>query len=88
MQLNKVLKLDDLAKIYGALDEEGYGDSGLEIVIRVRSKEILSKVNEEFYYENSKEGEPPEVDEVNVQIGGINFKYIVKEEPEEFGDGK
>lgn len=80
MQLNKVLRTEDLFKIESLLSEEGYGDCGLEIVIRVRSKEILDRVNEEFYYSNNKEGTPPDVDDVNVLIGGTRFKYVVDEE--------
>lgn len=86
MRLNKVLKLEDLAKIYAAIDEEGYGDSGLEIILRVRSKEILDKVNEQFYYEDRKEGTPPDTDEVIVTIGGTTFKYVVDDVSDEFGN--
>lgn len=86
MRLNKVLKLDDLARIYAAIDDEGYGDCGLEIILRVRNKEILNKVNEQFYYEDRKEGTPPDTDEVIVTIGGMTFKYIVDDATDGFGN--
>lgn len=86
MQLNKVLKLEDLFKIQALLEDEGYGNCGLEVVIKVRNREIFEKVNEEYYYSNNKEGTPPDVDNINVKIGNINFKYVVDdEEAQEFG---
>jgi hypothetical protein len=80
MLLNKVPKIDDLAKIQEAIFDAGYADYGIEVVINVRSHEILEKVNEEFFYSSGNSGNPQDVDVVNVDIGGLNFKYVVKEE--------
>ena len=50
--------------------------------MEVRSDEVLKKVNEEFYYNGNKEGVPPEVDEVDVCIGNVHFKYVVAKDVE------
>lgn len=79
MPIGNVLTLEDLSKIEAFLEEEGYADMGLEIVIPVREP-VFKKVNEEMYYMNNSEGVPPDVDEIEVRIGGVNFKYVVRED--------
>jgi len=79
MSVNGLLGSNDLEKIAGLLEENGYGDSNLTITINVRSKDILSRINDDFFYRNNVEGTPPEVDEVNVDVGGVHFKYVVDE---------
>ena len=79
MQLNRVLKIDDLYKIQAAIAEAGYNDDVLEIVMTVRTKDILKRINEELYYIGNKDGVPPEVDEISVKIGNIDFKYVLDE---------
>ena len=82
MQLDRVLKLDDLMKIEAAISEAGYGNDPLEITMKVRSEEVLKKVNEEYYYNGNKDGVPPEADEVDVSIGNVHFRYVVAKDVE------
>ncbi len=82
MQLDRVLKLDDLYKIQTAIVEAGYPNDRFEVTMEVRSDEVLKKVNEEYYYNGNKEGVPPEVDEVDVCIGNVHFKYVVAKDVE------
>ena len=82
MQLDRVLKVEDLVKIHAAMNEAGYGEDSFEIILKVRSQEVLNKINEEFYYNGTKEGTPPEAEEVAVDVGNIKFKYVVEENVE------
>lgn len=76
MPINGLLNSDDLEKISDLLEENGYGQSNITIVINVRSKDILSRINEDYFYRNNESGTPPEVDEVNVTVGNVKFKYV------------
>ena len=80
MAIGTVLKSDDLEKIAALLSDNGYKDSNITIVINARTKDILDRVNEDFFYRNNQEGTPPDVNEVNVDINGIHFKYVVEED--------
>lgn len=79
MPINGLLNSNDLEKMAALLEDNGYGASNITVVIGVRSHEILSRVNEDYYYRNNESGNPPAVDEVNVSIGNIKFKYVVEE---------
>lgn len=79
MPVNGVLTISDLEKIASMLNDEGFGESNLTVIIKVRNKDILSRINDDFFYRNNAEGTPPDVDEVNVAMGGVNFKYVVEE---------
>ena len=80
MAIGTVLKSDDLEKIAALLSDNGYKDSNITIVINARTKDILDRVNEDLFYRNNQEGTPPDVNEVNVDINGIHFKYVVEED--------
>ena len=80
MPVKGLLTSNDLEKIASMLNENGYGDSNITIVINVKSKNALSRINEDFFYRNNQEGTPPDVDEVNVDVGGTHFKYIANED--------
>ena len=82
MPVGNILTMDDLLKIQALLSEEGYGECRLKITIPVRNTQTLARVNEEFYYKNNKEGTPPDVEVVDVNVGNINFEYIVEENAE------
>jgi len=79
MPVNGVISSDDLVKISELLAENGYSSTDITVVINVRSNEILKRINDDFYYRNNDGGTPPDVDEINVNVGGINFKYVVEE---------
>lgn len=60
---------------------KGKDISNMCIIFEVDDK-TLNRVNEDFYYRNESEGsfdKNEHVDEVNVNIGGVKFKYIKKE---------
>ena len=80
MSVNGVLTASDLEKIAALLEENGYGSSNLTVVVGVRSKDVLSRINDDYFYRNNAEGTPPDVDEVNVDMGNVHFKYVVEEE--------
>ncbi len=75
MPVGSVLSFDDILKISEALKE--YEDSNLTITIGVRSKDILDRINDDYFYRNNETGTPPEVDEVEVSVGKFHFKYVV-----------
>lgn len=78
---NKALKYDDAIKIARFLVENKYDKYGLTILSEFPSKDILNKVNEEFFYRVNKDTDekPIQCEEVNVSIEGINFKYILSD---------
>ena len=63
------------------MEDEGYGDIDLDITVGLK-KSSFDRVNEEFYYMNNKEGTPPDVEEIEVTIGHVNFKYVLREAAE------
>ena len=79
MPISGMLNTDDLEKISELLEDNGYGQSNLTVVIPVQSKSILSRINDDFFYRNNQDGTPPDVDEINVSVGNVRFKYIVEE---------
>ena len=79
MPINGMLNAEDLEKISELLEDNGYGQSNVIVVIPVQSKSILSRINDDFFYRNNEEGTPPDVDEVNVKVGNVRFKYMVEE---------
>lgn len=81
MPIANILTLEDLYKIQALLEDEGYGDIDLDITVGLK-KSAFNKVNEEFYYMNNKEGTPPDVEEIEVKIGHVNFKYVMREDAE------
>ena len=53
----------------------------MTILSEFQSKDMLNKVNEEFFYRVNKDTDekPIQCEEVNVSIEGINFKYILND---------
>lgn len=83
MQLDRILRLNDLFTIQEAIVDAGYGEDKLEITLKVRAVPILQQINVDLFYKENNEGEPPEeVDEVNVNIGNVHFKYVLDEDAE------
>lgn len=79
MVSNKILKIEDAIKISNILTEYGYNDFGLVINTTIHSKELLNKLNQDFYYRdkaNKNSGNIEPVDEIILNISGITFKYV------------
>ena len=78
---DRVLKSDDLIKIAQSLKKLGYEDSGLIISIPIRTKILLNRLNESYYRKlGGNTDKIDDVNEVNVSIYGINFKYYLIED--------
>mgnify|MGYP006988825387 CR=1 FL=1 len=76
----RVLTFEDLVRIVEALHEAGYDNDGLVIGVPVPNREMMSRVNEDYHYRIGAEGDVDnEVNEVNINIGGVGFKYFVDE---------
>lgn len=76
----QIIKYDDVLKIASFLKENGYDKYGLTISSVIETKDMLNKINEDFYYRiygNNNE-KPMYSDEINISVEGINFNYILK----------
>lgn len=79
--MNKIPKGDILIRIADLLKSEFEKEidfSIMEIRFNV-GKNMIQKVNEDFYYRYNNEGEPEPADEVAVTTNGITFKYVGEE---------
>lgn len=79
-----VPNIDVLYDLTNKINEMFYGKdmSNMTITFEVDEK-TLNRVNEDFFYRNNPNGEynkKDKVDEVNVNISGVKYKYIKKEE--------
>ena len=79
-----VPKLDILYDLTDKINEifRGKDISNMTITFELDSK-TLNKVNEDYYYRYNLNGDldkDENVDEINVNIGGVKYKYIKKEE--------
>ena len=89
MPTNKILKGEDLSEIASWLIENGYSDANLKIVIRVKDKQTLKNINDDYFYrfdhyplnegEKNNENTNRDAEEIVVNIGGIDFQYVVDE---------
>jgi len=83
MSIGSVLNFEDVIDIAQFLVERGLNNNGITISVELESKELLDKINEDFFYritngENYKALDP-DITEVNLNIEGIDFKYYIKE---------
>lgn len=84
MSVKKILTSEDLNAIADYLTENGYNEAGLKILIRIDDKQTLQNISDDYYYrfaandENVKRKE--DVNEVNVNIGDIEFSYVIRED--------
>ena len=78
--MNDIVKFSDIIKISKILSENNFSNKGISIAIEVKNKIVLNKINEDIFFRNGGEGKVDEVDEIDINVNGINFKYIVKEE--------
>lgn len=79
-----ILKYEDLIKIAQFLYDNGYDGYDITIENKVRTKGVLDKVNEEFFYRANPDTQnaPDECDVVNIDINGFKFRYISSDEDE------
>jgi hypothetical protein len=78
--MNDIVKFADLIKLSKILSDNGFSNKGISIAIEVKNKTILNKINEDIFFRNGGEGKVDEVDEIDINVNGVNFKYIIKEE--------
>jgi len=76
-----ILGYEDVTKIAQLLHDNGIDGSNIIIVNKVRTQEILNKVNEEYFYRANPNTEivPDQCDEVNINVNGFAFRYVVDE---------
>lgn len=74
-----IFTYEDIVKIAQFLHDNGYDGYNITIENKVKNKEAIKKVNEEFFYRANPDTKetPEECDSVNININGFNFKYIV-----------
>ena len=76
----RILGFEDLVKIVEALHEAGYDEDALIIGVPVPNATMMARVNQDYHYRMGVEGEIEEdVNEVNISIGGVGFKYFIDE---------
>lgn len=83
MPIKKILSKNDLIEIAEFFVEKNYGDN-IHIEIELPDQKTMNRVNEDFYYKlkiNEKNGEDSleEIDELNINVGGVKFRYFIKE---------
>lgn len=78
----QIIRLEDIIKLSSILKENNFNDNNIEVVIKVKTNELLNKINEEIYYKNKTPDSPPisHADEIILNVNGITFKYVVEEE--------
>ena len=84
MSVKKILTSEDLNAIADYLTENGYNEAGLKILIRVNDKQTLQNISDDYFYRFAANDEnavrKEDVNEVNVNIGDIEFSYVVRED--------
>jgi len=83
MPVKKILNKDDLLEIAEFFMEKGYGNN-ITVNIELPDKKTINRVNEDYYYKLNQGNknnvvEIEEVEELNINIGGVKFKYFVEE---------
>lgn len=82
MPIKKILNKEDLLEIAQFFIEKNYGNN-VHIEIEVPDQQTLNKVNEDFFYrlkaENENTSLVEEPEELIINVGGIKFRYFVKE---------
>ena len=77
----QIVKLEELVKLSAILKENDFSNKGVEIIIKVKTNELLNKINEDIYFKNKTPDSPQlsHTDEIILNINGITFKYVVEE---------
>ena len=85
MSVKKILRGEDLSEIASWLIENGYSDANLKILIRVKDKQMLQNINDDYFYrfahndDTTDKNANRDADQIDVNIGGIDFQYVVDE---------
>lgn len=76
--------ITDLSTLYAISNEikknaSNSNDLGdMEIVFKVKSLDVLKKINEDFFYRLNTEGEiDNDITSITLNINGLTFKYVV-----------
>jgi hypothetical protein len=77
----QIVKLEDIIKMSTLLSENGFSDKNIEVILKLKTNELLNKINEDIYYKNKTSDSPPlsHTDEIILNVNGITFKYVVDE---------
>jgi hypothetical protein len=74
----------DLLKITGFLYDNDYIDCGITIETEIATKEMLDKINEDFFYRYVKQEDndlkPEYGDVVTINMNGVKFRYKLSED--------
>lgn len=81
MPMNKILRAEDLMEISNFFLDKKYNNENVTILIEVEDEHELNRVNDDFYYRfnDGKDIIDEDFSSVDINIGGIKFKYKVKE---------
>lgn len=83
--MKNVLNIEELNMLSEAINFNlfDFNTENVEVIIKLE-KEMLDKLNEEFYYRHDPNADPnklKQADEIKAVMNGINFKFI-KNNPE------
>ena len=79
----RVLKFEDILKISTILEENGFSDANMTVVLGVASQALLNKINEDLFIRNKGENDTEiksNVSEIDVNVNNINFKYVLTDD--------
>lgn len=79
----RVLKFEDILKISAILEENGFSDANMTVVLGVASQALLNKINEDLFIRNKGENDSEiksNVSEIDVNVNNINFKYVLTDD--------
>jgi hypothetical protein len=78
--MKTILSLEDLFNIQNVLEREGYGELPLKIQVEILTKERMKTINEMLRQNGPQdnEDENEDYDQINVNIGNIEFQYVLK----------
>jgi hypothetical protein len=78
--MKTILSLEDLFNIQNVLEREGYGELPLKIQVEILTKERMKTINEMLRQNGPQdnEDENEDYDQINVNVGNIEFQYVLK----------
>jgi hypothetical protein len=78
--MKTILTIEDLFNIQNVLEREGYGEIPLKIQVEILTKERMKTINEMLRQNDTQhtDNENEEYDQINVNVGNIEFQYVLK----------
>jgi hypothetical protein len=78
--MKTILTIEDLFNIQNVLEREGYGELPLKIQVEILTKERMKTINEMLRQNDTQhtDNENEEYDQINVNVGNIEFQYVLK----------